>query len=136
MRLAPSPFILRGRAAEAELTTTTSGIAPHRYSLRPGFDSKRESTFYGEGYIGRNHAHPRNHGAVSDETKIPRLPKAIVGSESIRTPPSLPWRPEARATLEIASTIPEYHRAKNERAGRRCPIWAVRVLSRRLANVA
>ena len=73
-----------------------SGIAPHRCSLRPGFDSKRESTFYGEGYIGRNHAHPRNHGAVSDETKIPRLPKAIVGSKSIRTLPSLLWRSEAK----------------------------------------
>ena len=64
------------------------------------------SRFYGAGYIGRNHAHPRNHGAVSDETKIPRLPKAIVGSKSIRTLPSLLWRPEARATLEIAKYDP------------------------------
>ena len=79
------------------------------------------SRFYGAGYIGRNHAHPRNHGAVSDETKIPRLPKAIVGSKSIRTLPSLLWRPEARATLEIASTILERRRAKNERAGRMVP---------------
>ena len=79
------------------------------------------SRFYGTGYIGRNHAHPRNHGAVSDETKIPRLPKAIVGSKSIRTLPSLLWRSEARATLEIACTFLECRRAKNERAGRMVP---------------
>ena len=30
MRLAPSPFILRGRAAEAELTTTTTTLLVER----------------------------------------------------------------------------------------------------------
>ena len=34
------------------------------------------SRFYGAGYIGRNHAHPRNHGAVSNETKDPVIAKS------------------------------------------------------------
>ena len=99
MYLSPTLFFLKCPLL-VQWHRSSSMFSTARVRFQKGVVSTRR------GYIGRNHAHPRNHGAVSDETKIPRLPKAIVGSESIRTLPSLPWRPEVRATLEIAKYDP------------------------------
>ena len=91
-----------------------SGIAPHQCSLRPGFDSKNGNRFHRAGYILRcvstqpalgsipGNGNPIQVGAGAtptpdDETKIPRLPNVIVGSESIRADLS----PEAWLQIQL-----------------------------------